>query len=221
MVRNTEPKKICFTLRQWSLLLAIIAFIVTAVLTFGAMLGLRHTRDAWELVLSDLAEEDRNANSVYLDEQEQYKSNKRLLHQSQHVVQVMIFLLDIGTIFGCLNQIACGLMVYGIAVRSPKCILPWIIISGITYMLVVTTIFISFWEMIPGVYVSLNELIAALSISSIFIIVWYTMLLYYYYLMRPTCGAKKIGTITPNIIQAYGGYIHRVDGSQMEKKAVV
>lgn len=61
--------------------------IVTAVLTFGAILGLRHTRDAWELVLSDLAEEDRNANSVYLDEQEQYKSNKRLLHQSQHVVQ--------------------------------------------------------------------------------------------------------------------------------------
>lgn len=107
-----EQNKICFTLRQWSLLLAIIAFvsiscsgcvknmfnsflicqIITSLLTFGAILGLRHTRDAWELVLADLAEEEnQNAISVYFSEHQQYKSNKRLLHQSQHVVQGIFY----------------------------------------------------------------------------------------------------------------------------------
>lgn len=62
--------------------------IITGLLTFGAILGLRHTRDAWELVLADLAEEEnQNAISIYFSEHQQYKSNKRLLHQSQHVVQ--------------------------------------------------------------------------------------------------------------------------------------
>lgn len=74
------------------------------------------------------------------------------------VFSVLIFLLDVGTILGCLNQLACGLMVYGIAVRSGRCIIPWIVISGITYMLIVTTIFMAYLDSVPGVYVSLNEL---------------------------------------------------------------
>lgn len=52
------------------------------------ILGLRHTRDAWELVLNDLNdEENENANSVYYNERQQIEANKKLLHRSQHIVQ--------------------------------------------------------------------------------------------------------------------------------------
>lgn len=62
--------------------------IVTAVLTFGMILGLRHTRDAWELVLNDLNDEEcENENSIYYNEQQQFKANQKLLHHSQHIVQ--------------------------------------------------------------------------------------------------------------------------------------
>lgn len=70
----------------------------------------------------------------------------------------MIFLLDIGTILGCLNQIACGLMVYGISTRSANCILPWLIVSALTYMVVGATIMVAYFDYVPGVYISLERL---------------------------------------------------------------
>lgn len=76
----------------------------------------------------------------------------------ESVILVIIWILYICTWIGCLNLSAAILMVYGIATKSSMYIIPWILISGTTYLLSVSTILVAYLDMLPGIFISFNTL---------------------------------------------------------------
>ncbi|KAF2896542.1 hypothetical protein ILUMI_09633 [Ignelater luminosus] len=218
---GNQVHKMCLSLQQWAFLFSVIVFVVTAVLTTCAALGKMHTQDVWELIKADLAEEQEKSYYEYDNKNGHLSSNEAKLQLSQHFVLMIIWILYVCTWVGCLNLSAAILMVYGIATKSSIYIIPWILISGTTYLLSISTILVAYLDMLPGVYISFNTLTISLASSTIFIVFWYTILLYYTTLTTNSCTARY-PTITPTIIQAYGGYMHTVNPSlPNEKKQIV
>lgn len=215
-----QMHKICLSLQQWAFLFSIIIFVVTAVLTTCAALGKMHTQDVWELIKTDLAEEQEKDFYEY-DKNGHVNTNEAKLQLSQHFVLMIIWILYICTWIGCLNLSAAILMVYGIATKNSIYIIPWILISGTTYMLSVSTILVAYLEILPGIYISFNTLVITLATSTLFIAMWYIILMYYTTLTTSSCRARY-PIYTPTIIQAYGGYLHTVTPTlSNEKKQVV
>ncbi|KAF5302518.1 hypothetical protein FQR65_LT00890 [Abscondita terminalis] len=217
---GSQMHKICLSLQQWAFLFSIIIFVVTAVLTTCAALGKMHTQDVWELIKTDLAEEQEKDYYEY-DKNGHVNTNEAKLQLSQHFVLMIIWILYICTWIGCLNLSASILMVYGIATKNSIYIIPWILISATTYMLSVSTILVAYLEILPGIYISFNALVITLAASTIFIAMWYIILMYYTTLTTTSCR-PRYPIYSPTIIQAYGGYLHTVTPSlSKEKKQVV
>lgn len=221
-VRNSSHvHKICLSLQQWAFLFSVIVFVVTAVLTTCAALGKMHTQDVWELIKADLAEEREKEYYEY-DKNGHSNTNEAKLQLSQHFVLMIIWILYICTWIGCLNLSASIFMVYGIATKNAVYIIPWILISGTTYMLSISTILVAYLEILPGIYISFNTLVISLTSSTVFIAIWYTILSYYTTLTTNTCRSRY-PVYSSTIIQAYGGYIHTVAPSlnSSDKKEIV
>lgn len=52
-----------------------------------------------------------------------------------------------------LNLVLTALLIYGVTTMTTIYIIPWILLSGMTYLLAITTIIMSYLELIPGLYV--------------------------------------------------------------------
>jgi hypothetical protein len=124
-----------------------------------------------------------------------------------------------------LNLVLAAVLIYGVTTMTSIYIIPWILLSGTTYLLAITTVIMAYLSLIPGLYISYTVLrkqncfyllelyrnyfpVVCLAASLIFIEMWYTIVLYYISLGRARCS--RYASFSPTVIQAYGGYTHTI-----------
>ncbi|XP_044252703.1 uncharacterized protein LOC123003779 [Tribolium madens] len=203
--QNKTSCFVCITLRQWAILFSILIFIIMAIITTCTVLGTLHTKQLLHLLEDDI-EEERDKHRW--DDEKSISSNEARLQHSQDIVLTFSKILSICMWLAWLNLVLAAILIYGVTTMTSVYIIPWILISGTTYLLAITTVIMAYFSLIPGLYISYSVLLVCLAGSLIFIEMWYTIVLYYVSLGRARCS--RYGSMSPTVIHAYGGYTHTI-----------
>ncbi|XP_018332342.1 uncharacterized protein LOC108741874 [Agrilus planipennis] len=221
-ISRTRFSKICLSLWQCALLASILIFVITAVLTTCAVLGKIHSEEIDKLLERDLADEQEKREYDFDTKKEILTPNEVKLHLSEHFVLMMVWIMSICTYIGCINLATSIMLVYGVSTRKAIYVLPWILVSGVSYLLIISGILVAYLEMLPGITLSFNMLTISLTILTIFVKLWYIILIYYTHLTSTRCSTHY-PRLTTTVIQAYGGYTHTISptATTKEKKEII
>ncbi|EEB11166.1 conserved hypothetical protein [Pediculus humanus corporis] len=115
------------SLRQGTLLIAIIELSLTSFMLFLLLLGITHVQDIIETVEDDLEQlEESNwvvgqlqGLSVY------FNNNEQKMLSGQNLASLMMVLVYTGLIVTCIHFISCVLLLYGAIRNIPQFLLPW------------------------------------------------------------------------------------------------
>ncbi|KAJ3646383.1 hypothetical protein Zmor_023973 [Zophobas morio] len=206
-VKPTTSTFVCITLRQWAILFSILIFILMAIITTGTVLGSLHKKQILHL-LEDHIEEERDKHLSESDDNHMSR-NEIVLQRSEGNELSSSKIFSICMWLAWVNLVLAAVLVYGVATMTSIYIIPWLLISGITFLLAITTAIMGYLDLIPGVYISYPVMLVCLAASMVFIEMWYTIVLYYLSLGRNGC-ASRFGSLSPTIIHAYGGYTHTI-----------
>ncbi|CAH1376996.1 hypothetical protein MTP99_018421 [Tenebrio molitor] len=205
--QNKTSNFVCITLRQWAILFSILIFIIMAIITTCTVLGTLHTKQLLHLLEDDI-EEERDKHRFVDHDKRSISSNEARLQHSQDIVLTFSKILSICMWLAWLNLVLAAVLIYGVTTMTSIYIIPWILLSGTTYLLAITTVIMAYLSLIPGLYISYTVLLVCLAASLIFIEMWYTIVLYYISLGRARCS--RYASFSPTVIQAYGGYTHTI-----------
>ncbi|GJQ72346.1 hypothetical protein Trydic_g3433 [Trypoxylus dichotomus] len=201
MVFRKKKESIAFlgySLRQWALLCSIIFFIFTAIFITLSILGLLKSEYGWKLIKADIVEEELKNESSYPSTHKQIISNEEKLCDSiqSELMKTCVFYLC--SWMGVLNLITVVCLLYGVITRSYVYILPWIMVSLVTFGMALFT----FLAAVHGRTICSTHVVIGIPSTIIFAAMWKTIHSYFSNLLKN----KKDNTAAT--IKAYGGYTH-------------
>ncbi|XP_069691347.1 uncharacterized protein Fie [Periplaneta americana] len=134
-----------FTLRQGTMLIAVIELLVSAIILFLLLLGSAHAQEIAAMLEADI-EENGGGNSGYQDTEDasvyavpphHANNNEMRLHKGQHVALVMIIALYTAIAMVTIHLVSCTLLLYGSIMHVRQCLLPWlsVVVIGLVFSL--------------------------------------------------------------------------------------
>ncbi|PSN34862.1 hypothetical protein C0J52_18213 [Blattella germanica] len=133
-----------FTLRQGTMLIAVIELLVSAIMLFLLLLGSAHAQEIAAKLEADIEENgggpyhlDSEDASVYAMPPHHYSNNEIRLHRGQHVALVMIIALYTTIAMVTIHLISCMLLLYGSIMHVRQFLLPWlsVVMIGLVFSL--------------------------------------------------------------------------------------
>ncbi|XP_022188165.1 uncharacterized protein LOC111046838 isoform X1 [Nilaparvata lugens] len=144
------PVQNCFnvlTLRQGTLLIAVVELFLSVLLLFLLVVGSADAQEMAAVLEADIEDSAaREGIALAPDDLPQSVTtthNQVQLHKAQHLALVVIMSLYTGVIMAIVLLISCILLLYGTAMRFRKLMLPWISIALLGLVLSITGMLVS------------------------------------------------------------------------------
>lgn len=212
---------ICISLRQCAILFSILMFVFAAIFTTCTTLGFSHAEETLNILKNDIHYEHEKHEEVYGDHFK-LNTNEVLLIHSQHAAITNKSILQILMHFGWILLLASACLIYGTATKSPKLMMPWIILSALSCLAFIMSEILLYFDYIEGLNFinSKKYIIHVLVTSAAFFVMWYVIVWYNTTLRNRICTQYSS---KPKVYYAYGGFIHTVhtNSIQSDKKLIV
>ncbi|PNF29995.1 hypothetical protein B7P43_G06950 [Cryptotermes secundus] len=138
-----------FTLRQGTILVAVIELLVSAIGLFLLLLGSAHAQEIAAMLEADIAE-NRGVRPYHPHSEDAsvdalppfyYSNNEIRLHKGQYLALVMIMALYIAIAIVTVHLISCMLLLYGSIMHVRQCLMPWMSVVVLKVVVVLSSFF--------------------------------------------------------------------------------